>query len=234
MDIFKVKFLERIKRTPTVESFRFIPEKRIDFLAGQFLRVIFDRDNLENKELNKFLSFSSSPCREYIEVTKRLSDSAFSQRLKSLKKDDEILIKAPLGSCVFNKDFKNIAFLIGGIGITPVISILEYIQDEDLDTDVILFYSNRSPLDIAFKEEIDRLVKENNRIKVFYLITDSFCENKDFIFCRIDKDFLKNYLSDLKNRLIYIFGPPKMVEALKETALELGLTNIKTESFLGY
>jgi len=145
MDIFKVKFLERIKRTPTVESFRFMPEKRIDFLAGQFLRVIFDRDNLENKELNKFLSFSSSPCREYIEVTKRLSDSAFSQRLKSLKKDDEILIKAPLGSCVFNKDFKNIAFLIGGIGITPVISMLEYIQDENLDTDVMLFYSNRSP-----------------------------------------------------------------------------------------
>jgi ferredoxin-NADP reductase len=234
MDIFKVKFLESIKRTPTVESFRFMPEKRIDFLAGQFLRVIFDRDNLENKELNKFLSFSSSPCREYIEVTKRLSDSAFSQRLKSLKKDDEILIKAPLGSCVFNKDFKNIAFLIGGIGITPVISMLEYIQDEDLDTDVILFYSNRSPLDIAFKEEIDRLAKENNRIKVFYLITDSASENKGFIFSRIDKEFLKNYLSELENRLIYIFGPPKMVEALKETALELGLTNIKTESFLGY
>jgi len=234
MDIFKVKFLKSIKRTPTVESFRFMPEKRIDFLAGQFLRVIFDRDNLENKELNKFLSFSSSPCREYIEVTKRLSDSAFSQRLKSLKKDDEILIKAPLGSCVFNKDFKNIAFLIGGIGITPVISMLEYIQDEDLDTDVILFYSNRSPSDIAFKEEIDRLAKENNRIKVFYLITDSLSKDKDFIFGRIDKDFLKNYLPDFKNRLIYIFGPPKMVEALKETCIELGLTDIKTESFLGY
>jgi len=234
MDIFKVKFLESIERTPTVESFRFMPEKRIDFLAGQFLRVIFDRDNLENKELNKFLSFSSSPYREYIEVTKRLSESLFSQRLKSLKKDDEILIKAPLGSCVFNKDFKNIAFLIGGIGITPVISMLEYIHDEDLDTDVMLFYSNRSPSDIAFKEEIDRLAKENNRIKVFYLITDSLSKDKDFIFSRIDKEFLKNYLSELENRFIYIFGPPKMVEALKETALELGLTDIKTESFLGY
>ncbi len=85
MNELRARLIARIKRTPTVESFRFLPQEKMNFIPGQFTRLIFDEKNRENKELNKYLSFSSSPDREYVEVTKRLSSSVFSARLNNLK-----------------------------------------------------------------------------------------------------------------------------------------------------
>ncbi|MCX5657211.1 MAG: FAD-binding oxidoreductase [Candidatus Omnitrophica bacterium] len=129
MDTRKIKLYQRIKRTPTVESFRFIPEEKIDFAPGQFLRLILDKENIVNPELNKYLSFSSSPTKNYIEVTKRISDSQFSQKLKGLQLDDLVLIQGPMGKSVFQEGYRDIGFLIGGIGITPVISIIDRVYN---------------------------------------------------------------------------------------------------------
>ncbi len=154
MKEFKVKFVDKLRRTPTVESFRFEKPDGLESVPGQFLQLIFDERDRQNHNLNKYLSFSSSPMREYIEVTKRLSHSEFSEKLRELKPTDEVLIRAPLGDCVLDKETERIGFLIGGIGITPVISMLEYIVEKNLDIDVSLFYSNRSEEEIAFKNEL--------------------------------------------------------------------------------
>jgi ferredoxin-NADP reductase len=229
----KGKVIEKIKRTPTIESFRFIPEKKVEFLPGQFLQLILDR---KDKELSKYLSFSSSPAREYIEVTKRLSTSKFSEKLKELTPGEEILFKAPFGNCVFKEEYKKIGFLIGGIGITPVISIVEYIIDKKLsDISLVLFYSNRREEEIAFKKELDYWQSLNPNIKIFYIITDCYPESKDCIFGMINKDLLTQ-ITDLKERIIFTFGPPKMVESMKRLCEELGCDKdkVKTEKFIGY
>ena len=235
MEESKVKLIANIKRTPSVESFRFSP-KKIAFIPGQFLQLIFDEDNEDNKNLNKYLSFSSSPSKDYIEVTKRLSDSDFSSRLKGLKINQELLIKAPLGNCIFKEEYKKIAFLIGGIGITPVISIIEYIMDKKLDTDVALFYSNRTEEEIAFRQELDSWQGKNNRIKVFYAVTESPPQDSNCLFGRIDKNLLTEKARDYEERIFFIFGPPKMVEAMDALCLEAGCKkeNIKKENFIGY
>jgi len=185
-----VTLIERIPRTSTIESFRFTSEEDIDFLPGQFLKLCFDRNNPHNQELNKYLSFSSSPTKKYIEVTKRLSSSTFSQKLKSLQIKDEITISAPMGNIVFKPEYKKIGFLIGGIGITPVISIMEYIQDTHLDTDVLLIYSNRTEEEIAFRNILDNWRSQHKHFRIIYTLTD--CTPQDPI-CRggrIDKDLV--------------------------------------------
>ncbi len=236
MKEIRVSLIEAIPRTATVKSFRFRPKERLEFIPGQFMQVIFDEAGRENKDLNKYLSFSSAPGKEHIEFTKRLSSSHFSQRLRDLKPGDEILIKAPLGNCVFNPEYKKVFFLIGGIGITPVISILEYITDKKLDTDVCLLYSNRTEEEIAFKPELDNWSAKNQNIKVTYAVSD--CQPKDnaCIFGRIDKDLISRRVCGLGERIIFVFGPPKMVEAMTNLCLELSCDKgkIKTESFIGY
>jgi len=219
-----------------VDSFRFHPLEEIEFIPGQFLEVIFDVENKKNSELNKFLSFSCAPGREYIEVTKRLSNSIFSERLRRLKAGDEVLIKAPLGECVLKETDKEIGFLIGGIGITPVISILEYIIDNDLKTDVCLFYSNRQEEEIAFKKELNLWQNRNSHIKVFYTVTDRQPSDKNCIFGRIDKNLIMERDNNFNKRAVFIFGSPKMVEAMKSLCIEAGTaySQIRTEKFLGY
>jgi glycine betaine catabolism B len=227
---------ERIVRTRTTESFRFVPDQKLAFMPGQFLQVIFDPRDTNNKELNKYLSFSSSPAREYIEVTKRLSQSRFSQKLKGLNPGGEVLLKAPMGSCVFKEEYKKIGFLIGGIGITPVISIIEHIMDKKPDTDVVLFYSNRTPEEAAFKKELDYWRGVNKNIKVIFTVTDCRPKDPEYIFGRINADLLKRQNWNLGERVIFIFGPPKMTGAMSDLCLELGCNreNLKTESFIGY
>ncbi|MBC8436314.1 MAG: FAD-dependent oxidoreductase [Candidatus Omnitrophica bacterium] len=227
---------ERITRTRTTQSFRFIPSEKVSFVPGQFLQLIFDPADKNNKELNKYLSFSASPAKEYIEVTKRLSQSPFSQKLSGLKTGDELILKAPIGNCVFKDEYKRIGFLIGGIGITPVISIIEYIMDKKLDTDVVLFYSNRTPDDIAFKKELDYWQSVNKNIKVIFTVTDCKPDDPACRFGRIDADLVKQECWDIKERALFIFGPPKMVEAMKGLCLGLGCRqeDLRTESFIGY
>ena len=234
--LVRVRFKKRLRRTSTVESFRFSPEERIEFIPGQFLQIVFDEHNLGNKELNKYLSFSSSPAHEYVEVTKRLSPSIFSQKLKRLRENDSCLIKAPLGNCILRDDYKKIGFLIGGIGITPVISMLEYIVEEELSTDVILFYSNRNEEDVAFKEELDRFQIASSNIKVVYTVTDEEPKRRGYIFGRIDSQLILKEDRSFTERMVFIFGPPRMVEAMKDLCVEVGVPEylIKTESFLGY
>jgi len=226
----------RVKRTESVESFRFVLAEKINFVAGQFLRIIFDEANRDNKELNKYLSVSSSPTKDYIEVTKRISGSQFSKKLLSLKFNDEILMRIPMGDCVFKEEYKKIGFLIGGIGITPVISIIEYIIDKKLDTDLYLFYSNRTEDDIAFKEELDLWRSVNKNIKVYYTVTECKPKDKTCLFGFINKELLKKKACDLSDRILFIYGPPAMVEAMCGLSLELECKkeNIKTERFIGY
>ncbi len=232
----KISLSETIKRTDTVQSFRFLSQKKIDFIAGQFLQIFFDEASWDNKELNKYLSFSSSPTKEYIEVTKRLGESNFSQRLRNLKPSDAVLIRAPLGNCIFKEEYKKTGFLIGGIGITPVISIIEYIKDKEINTDVCLLYSNRSEEEIAFRKELDNWQGINKNIRVHYFVSDQPPKEKNIAFSRIDRLNVEKHMPDLKERIIFIFGPPKMVEAMKGLCLELGMNpdTIKTEMFIGY
>ena len=231
----RLNLIERIKRTSTIKSFRFSAEQKINFIPGQFIKIIFDEANLSNKDINKCLSLSSSPSKGYIEITKRLSGSSFSEKLDSLKIGDNILSEGPLGNCVFKQEYKKIGFLIGGIGITAVISIIEDIMDKGIDTDVILLYSNKTSGDIAFKGELDNWQNYKN-IKVVYVITGGEVKDSSYITGYIDKNLIIERISDLEDREFFVFGPPAMVDSMRSLCLEIGCQKqkVKTESFVGY
>jgi glycine betaine catabolism B len=235
MKFVQGRFIQRIKRTQSIESFRFQLQERLDFIPGQFIQVLFDKEEPGNKDLNKYLSFSSSPGKEYIEVTKRLSQSSFSEKLRNLKPGDSLMFKGPLGRCVIKPEYKKIGFLIGGIGITPVISILEEISLAAKDTDAVLIYSNRSEQDVPFKEDLDKWNQQPG-VRIVYTMTDVLPENKGYIYGRIDKSIVQEQMPDIKQRVVFLFGPPGMVKAMHEVCLQIGVNedNLRIENFIGY
>jgi len=236
MNTYKAALIKRILRTPTIESFRFTVAERLAFMPGQFLQVIFNEGRLDDKELNKYLSFSSSPEKPYVEFTKRLSASSFSDHLRALTVGDVITVSAPFGANVFKDEYKKIAFLIGGIGITPVISILEHIAEKNMPTDAQLFYSNRNEEEIAFKKELDGWQAAHPHIKVWYTVTDCAPKDPTYAFGRLEKSFLEKHIHDWRERVIFSFGPPQMVGSMKQICADMGcsLERVKTENFVGY
>jgi len=230
------RFLEQIKRTEIISSFRFIPQEKIDYIPGQFLRVLFDPENPQNKDLNKFLSFSCAPGKEYIQVTKKNSGSTFCQKLWGLQPEDPVTVKAPIGKCVLKAEQKKICFLIGGIGITPVISMLETICQQKLDHDAVLLYSNLTEDGIAFRPELDQWAADCPAIKVVHTVVDEPPQSEGVLSGFINQDMISVQVPDVKDRDIFVFGPPVMVDAMKNLCKDLGVSDdkIHLEKFIGY
>jgi glycine betaine catabolism B len=237
MIIFETKVIDIIDRAPGVKSFRFSVEERLSFKAGQFFFVGII---IDGQEKTKHFSFSNSPTEKgYIEFTKRLTGSEFSNALDSLRPGDWAKIKAPMGDFTYEGVPRKIAFLSGGIGITPIRGICRFITDSNLSADVVLLYGNNTEADIIFKKDLDKMSERNRNLKIVYTLTsDSVDKNawkgrKGYI----DKDMLLEEIPDYNERVFYVCGPPGMVSSLTQSlsqALGLGSDNIRTENFTGY
>jgi len=118
------------------------------------------------------------------------------------------LLKAPLGNCVFKPEYEKIGFLIGGIGITPAISIIEYIA-RNIFKRCYIVYTNRNEDDIAFGKELEAWRSSNCNIRIVYTVTDCQPKDQKCVFGRIDKGLVSANIKDLNERVMFIFGPPR-------------------------
>ncbi len=228
-----VKIKEIIRRNYNVKSFRLEVEQPAEFQAGQFLSVQLGA----SPELKRYLSISSSPTEKcYLEFTKKLTESDFSRKLDSLKPGDSVRIQYPFGKFVLDPTCLRVAFLSGGIGITPIRSICKYIVDWQLGTNIVLVYANRSVKDVVFKEDFDAMVKSYPGLKVAHVL----CETEPGFVCtvgRINATIIKQEVPDYLHRKFYLCGPPAMVEAMRRILsqeLEVTAPMIVTENFQGY
>ena len=224
---------EVILRTYNVKSVRLNINQEIDFQAGQFLSITLQN----NPALKRYLSISSSPTEKcYLEITKKLTNSDFSKAFNQIKSGDNVKIQYPLGKFILGEPQADIAFLSGGIGITPIRSIVKYAVDNDLGTDMVLVYANRSVKDIVFKEDFDAMQKAYPKLKVSHVL----CEPTPGFTCipgLINSQVIKNEVGDYLKRRFYLCGPPQMVEAMSKILteeLKVPKENIITENFQGY
>ena len=237
MIIFETEVISVLERTPGVKSFRFKTVKDLIFKPGQFFFVGI---MIDGKEQTKHFSFSNSPTEtDYIEFTKRLTESEFSNGLNKLKPGDWAKIKAPYGNFIFNEEYKKIAFLSGGIGITPIRSISKYVVDKGLSNDMVLLYSNRAERDIIFKQDFDLMVELKNNFKIVHTLTSKDIDKDSWIGKRgyIDADMIREEIPDYNERVFYICGPPAMVDALSNLLkddLKIDNSKIIIENFTGY
>jgi ferredoxin-NADP reductase len=233
---FETKVIDIIQRTHDIKSFRFAVSEDINFKPGQFFVVTI---KINNKETSKHFSFSNSPTEKgYIEFTKKITSSEFSRALDNLKEGDWARLKLPYGAFTFEGEYSKVAFLSGGIGITPIRSICKFACDKKLPSDIILIYGNNTENDIPFLEDFSQMQADNYRLKVVYVIASPL--DKDAWKGRtgfINIATIKEEIPDYKERVFYICGPPKMVEALESIISEdLGLDKekVKLENFSGY
>ena len=237
MKQFRARVIAVIPRTHNVTSFRLVAEEAPNFQAGQFLQVTL---TVNGAEQSKYFSFSSAPTEKgYFEFTKKMTGSDFSKALGQLKLGDTLALKMPLGSFVLDEAVPKQAFLSGGIGITPIRSMLKDASDRCLPGDRVLFYSNRSPEDIVFREELEAMAKDRKDLRVVLsLDTAEVCPPGWKGKCGfISAAMIKKELPDYAERIFYVCGPPVMVThlvSMLEMQLQVKPEYIKKENFAGY
>lgn len=226
---YRTEFLERIERTLTAVSYRFKMPEGLNFTAGQYMLV-----DLGNK-LAHPLSLSNCPKEaEFIEFTKRMTGSPYCGRLESLEKGETISVKGPFGKFCFADSSETLVMIAGGIGITPIRSILTSLKKKkgNIGT-VILIYGNLNREDIAFRDELENLKLPDYHL-VHVLLDTTGMEKAYQGF--INADIISKEVPKSSNAHYMISGPPVMVEAIKKAlaTIDVAEDRIRTDIFLGY
>ncbi len=183
---------------------------------GQFLIVRFLTKDLW-WQAHPF-SFSKYPDGQSIRLSiKNVGD--FTSVIPRIKKGSYVYIDGPFG--IFTKEVitkEKILFIAGGIGITPIRSLLEQLVREKRD--IVLMYSNKIKKEIVFKNEFDKLQKEFS-FSVYYFLSQE--QESGFYSGRIDGQQIEKLVKDFKKRDIFLCGPVSMMDAIKKDLLVRGV-----------
>ena len=145
------------------------------------------------------LSVASSPnASTSLMVAMRMRKSAFKNSLKSLPLGAKLRVSSPMGSFTLHRDSSRPAvFLAGGIGITPVLSILAHATEQSLPHRIYLFYSNHDPEKAAFLSELQMWQKRNANFTFVPTVTTRNGSSWLYERGRIDPEMLARYLLNL-------------------------------------
>ncbi|HSB14845.1 MAG TPA: FAD-dependent oxidoreductase [Bryobacteraceae bacterium] len=240
---FMAKLMERQEVANRTLALRFEKPADSPFTPGQFVEVTLMNPAETDAEGNsRVFSIASAPHESFLMVTTRLRDTAFKRTLRTMPLSAEVRIEGPFGDLRLHKNQARPAvFLAGGIGITPIRSIVLHAAKQKLPHRIFLFYSNRRPEDAAFLQELDALQQENRNYRFIPTMTEMEKsqahwqgETGHFTPGMLTK-YLKPASPDA-TPIYYLTGPPGMVSGVRAMLIGAGIDedDIRTEEFSGY
>lgn len=240
MNSCTIEFLKHEEIAEGTMAFHFKKPKDFTFKAGQHAEfTLLDPKETDERGNSHIFSLATPPDAKELMIATRIRDTAFKRSLKMLKAGAQLKCEGPYGSfTLHNKSEIPAVFLTGGIGITPVRSILMQAAKDKLPHHLFLFYSNKRPEDAAFLKELQKLEKDNPNYTFIGTMTEM--ENSEQSWAGetgyINHEMLTKYVKDLKKPIFYLSGPAAMVTAMRSTLNKAGVDddNIRTEEFAGY
>ncbi len=225
-DMWTIKFAPKATETAT---------KAIAYLPGQFGYFSFASTALPMEE-HPF-SISSSPLRpDYMSVTvKALGD--FTRKIGNLRVGDEVKMDGPYGdfSYLHHPKEQGVALIAGGVGITPVLSMLRHMDAMHEKRPVVLIWGVRTQGDLMAFQEIKGFESTMANFSCIPVVSNdpTWTGEKGYI----DSDCLTKLLlkANLLNKTtgFYICGPPVLMDQTVEhlEALAMPSSHVHFEKF---
>jgi ring-1,2-phenylacetyl-CoA epoxidase subunit PaaE len=208
--------------------------------AGQHLTL---RKDFAGEEVRRSYSICTAPSENDLRVAvKELAGGRFSTYVnRRLRVGDVLDVMTPSGKFyhppVSLDAVRHVVAFAAGSGITPIISILKTVLENEPKSTFTLFYANKKPDSIIFLEEVEDLKNRFlHRLSVHHVMSRQESDSPLFS-GRIDADkcrvFCKTLLDVAHTDDYYLCGPMAMVETLRQTLQEEGAdpTKIHTELF---
>lgn len=209
----------------------------VHFNAGQYSSITIPYLRHPDKKGNmRLFSFVNSPTdnTRYV-ITTRFRGSGFKEALYELKLGAQVEMGGVGGDFVLpDETDKPLVFIAGGIGITPYMSMLSYVFENNLLYNITLLYSNRDRASTAYFDWLQKMDQEHDNFRAIFVMTqDSLWEGESR---HIDTSFVREYFPDYMNNVYYVVGPPKMSESVEGMLSHMNIDDeqIIHENFGGY
>jgi glycine betaine catabolism B len=206
-----------------------------NYLPGQYLNL---KLNIDGKIVNRSYTIASSPTqRDYCELSIKREPTGVASRFlhDTIRVGDTIYVEAPAGKFVFTGCESNEVLLIaGGVGITPLMSMVRYLTDRSWNGDIYFLVVARSESDLIFRDEMALLQKRFPKLHVCQTLTRSDpASGWQGEMGRANTAILKKFAPNHANIPIYLCGPDAMMESTRQLLLSVGVpeSSIHTEAF---
>ena len=238
MTIYTIKLLKKETIANGTMAFEWEKPEGFEYIPGQFCDITLINPPETDEEGNvRGFSFVTAPHESNLKTATRMRDTAFKRVLKDMPTGTAVKLDAPYGDYKLHKTSSTPAvFLIGGIGITPVRSIIAQATHDKLPHSITLLYSNKTTADAAFTADFETFAKQNDNFKFVPVYNDAPSAEWTGERGMIDAAMLKRHVSDVAAPIYYLSGPAGMVKAMRQMLITAGANedNIRTEEFSGY
>ena len=241
----KVKLFPTLKQklritSDTVDFVFNTNRKKFAYVPGQYMEWTLPHEGTDSRGNRRYFTLASSPTEEDIRIGVKFYDksSSYKNALIDIDRGTQIVAAQVSGDFVLPEDAKQkLAFIAGGIGVTPYRSMIKYLLDTKEKRDITLLYSARTHEDFAYRDIFEQAHRELG-INVVYFMTDQAITvpRKRIKSSRINTEAIRREIPDYQERLFYVSGTQPMVKDIRSllTSIDIPRHNIKSDDFSGY
>ncbi len=191
------------------------------YLPGQFGFITLLSEAVSSEE-HPFTIASSPTEADGLEFIVRTSGD-WTAQLKHLQPQDRVYLDGPYGlfSHLRVADSTELIMIAGGIGITPMLSMLRYMADHNDPRKITLIWSNQTPDHIVLPHVFEKLAAQLKELRILHVMTRAAEYTGEQ--GRLDRPMLERLLSECgRTAAVFVCGPDQMMKAVRSFLVSLG------------
>lgn len=210
------------------------------YQPGQYMEWTLDHQRVDSRGKRRYFTLASSPTETSLRIGVKFEEagSTFKHELAAHSAGRTPIVAALVaGDFTLPRDAnQKLAFIAGGIGITPFRSMVKYLTDRGEDRDVVMLYANRRRQEIVYRD-VFQAAERAFHFRPVYVLSDASSAPSQWEgeVGRIDAAMIERQIPDYFDRLFYVSGSPNLVQAVREALRDLGVKQdrIRTDYFSG-
>jgi ferredoxin-NADP reductase len=149
----------------------------------------------------------------------------WTQDLLKKKCGDSVWLFGPMGAFTLRKELTNAVFIAGGVGITPILSMLQSLHESNHTLPISLIYANKTPDTILKKEYVEHMFATKGHWKLHSVVSSTHGY--------VTKEYIEQNIAYTKESTFFICGSQRFTKNIHEVLGSCGIekTAIKQEIF---
>ena len=233
--------LQIFQETHDVKTFRFVSVDGgpvpFSYTAGQYLNIAL---TIDGARVNRSYTIASAPTRNgYCEISVKHVPNGFGSRHlhESWREGQRVKVSAPAGRFVFaGHETDRLLLIAGGIGITPMMSVVRSLTDRGWRGEIALLFSVRAVRDIVFRDELAFLGSRFPNLRVRVVVSADAETPWEGERGFITREIVADFMPALTNVRVMLCGPPPMMTAMRDIVVGLGVpeADVHQEMFVSH
>ena len=230
--------LERVEKSASgCYDYIFHSQRPLNHQSGQYLDWTMHVPRCDDRGNRRTFTIASAPSEPTVRLGVKFygQPSAYKTAMLNMRPGDVVYGAQLAGDFTLPTGNEKLAFIAGGIGVTPFRAMVQHMLDVGDRRVATLFYGINRVTEIAYVDIFNRAENELG-LRTVYAVADAPHAETNFHSGLIDADLIKREMPDYADRLYYISGPRAMVVKFENVLAELGVPKkrIKMDYFPGF